>query len=249
MVPYMKLLRPAFVNLTGKLRRTGIWKTAKTAVPLLGGFSRLDPPAKSSIEWDRMFGVETAQLVPLSSLSISSGNWIYGTHYDPISSIRFQNALGELKIEHRNFLFIDLGSGKGRAILMAASYPFKEVIGVEFSVELNRIAGQNIQKYLGAKNCAVRSVCADAAVYDFPPEPAIIYLYNPFEVTVLRKVMENLRRSLHACPRETYVLYYSPTDRLKDFPEERAVFDNADCLTAIIQNESYSIYRAIPLEN
>jgi hypothetical protein len=61
--------------------------------------------------------------------------------------------------------------------------------------------------------------------------------------------MENLRRSLRACPRENYVFYYSPSERLVNFPEERAVFDNADCLAAIIQNESYSFYRAIPLEN
>ncbi len=241
----MRLLQPACAHLTRKLRRTGIWKTAKTAVSFLGGSRRLHPPAASSIEWDRTFGVETAQLVPLSRLAILSKNWIYGTHYEPISSIRFQNVLGELKIEHRNFLFIDLGSGKGKAILLAAAYPYKEVIGVEFSAELHLIAEGNIQKYLGVKNCAVRSVCADAVAYDLPPEPAIIYLFNPFEATVLRKVMENLRRSLLARPRETYVVYYSPSERLKDFPEERAVFDDAAFLESIVQNESYSIYRAI----
>ena len=244
----MRLLRPASVHLTRQLRRTGIWKAAKTAVALLGGSSRVDPPAASSLEWDRVFGVETAQLVPLATLSISSRNWIYGTHYEPINSTSFQNALDELKIEHRNFLFIDLGSGKGKAMLLAASYPFKEVIGVEFSAELKRIAEQNIPKYRGAKNCAIRSVFADAAAYEFPLERAVVYLYNPFEAKVLRRVMENLRRSLRAYPRETYVFYYSPSERLMDFPEERAVFDNADCLAAIIQNESYSFYRAIPLE-
>ncbi len=241
----MRLLQPACAHLTGKLRRTAIWKTAKTAVSFLGGSPRLHPPAASSIEWDRTFGVETAQLVPLSRLSIPSRNWIYGTHYEPISSIRFQNVLGELKIDYRNFLFIDLGSGKGKAILLAAAYPFKEVIGIEFSAELHRIAEGNIQKYLGVKNCAVRSICADVAVYELPPEPAVIYLFNPFEAKMLRKVVENLRRSLQASPRETYVLYYSPSERLKDFPEERAVFDRAGFLESIVQNESYSIYRAI----
>ena len=112
-------------HLTRKLRRTGIWKTAKTAASFLGVSRRLHPPAASSIEWDRMFGVETAQFVPLSRLAILSKNRIYGTHYEPISSIRFQNALGELNIEHRNFLFIDLGSGKGKAILLAAAYPYQ----------------------------------------------------------------------------------------------------------------------------
>jgi 16S rRNA G966 N2-methylase RsmD len=245
----MGLFRPARVYLIGKLRRTRVWKIAKIAVSRLGGGPHLDRPATSSIEWDRTFGVETAHLVPLSGLSISSGNWLYGTHYEPISVARFQDMLGELKIEHRNFLFIDIGSGKGKAMLLAASYPFKEVIGVEFSPELHRTAEQNVQRYLGAKNCAIRPVCGDAALYEFPPEPAVIYLYNPFEAKILRRVMENLGRSLHATPREIYVLYYSPVERLRDFPEERAVFDNSDYLAPIVQNESYSIYRAVPFQS
>ena len=237
------------IHLTRELRRTRIWKTAKIAVSFLGGLSRLRPPSASSVEWDQRHGVETAQLVPLSRLSISSRNWIYGTHYEPISSTRFHDLLRDLKIEHRNFLFIDLGSGKGKAILMAASYPFQEVIGVEFSAELHHTAERNIQEYLGVKNCPVKSVCEDATVYDLPPQPAVIYLYNPFEAAILQKVVEKLRQSLDTSPREIYVLYYSPTDRLKDFPEERAVFDKADCLTRIVQNESYSIYRAVTLEH
>lgn len=234
------------LDLTRKLRRTGIWKTAKLAISLVGGFARAEPPPASSVEWDRVHGVETAQHVPLSNLSIPGRNWLYGTHYEPISCARFRNVLNELKIEHRDFLFIDLGSGKGRAVLLAALYPFKEVIGVEFSATLHHIAEQNVQSYRGEKNCPIRLVCADAVCYELPKQPAVIYLFNPFEAVILRKAMENLRQSLRAVPRETYVIYYSPTERLKDFPEERAVFDQADCLTAVVQNESYSIYRAVP---
>jgi hypothetical protein len=47
----------------------------------------------------------------------------------------------------QDFTFIDLGSGKGRVLLMAAAYGFKRIIGVEFMPELHRVAEENIRKY------------------------------------------------------------------------------------------------------
>src|SRR5579864_7137056 len=47
----------------------------------------------------------------------------------------------------RDFTFIDLGSGKGRVLLMASDYPFKRIIGVEFMLELHRVAQKNIAGY------------------------------------------------------------------------------------------------------
>ena len=46
-----------------------------------------------------------------------------------------------------DFTFIDLGSGKGRVLLMASDYPFKKIIGVEFMPELHRAAQENITGY------------------------------------------------------------------------------------------------------
>jgi len=47
----------------------------------------------------------------------------------------------------RDFTFVDLGSGKGRVLLMASHYPFKRIIGVEFIPELHQVAQENIRKY------------------------------------------------------------------------------------------------------
>jgi len=47
----------------------------------------------------------------------------------------------------KDFTLIDLGSGKGRVLLMASDYPFKRIIGVEFMPELHRVAEGNIRKY------------------------------------------------------------------------------------------------------
>jgi hypothetical protein len=59
----------------------------------------------------------------------------------------FEQLMQALPIDFTQFTFIDLGSGKGRVLLMASAYPFKRIIGVEFMPELHRVAQENIRKY------------------------------------------------------------------------------------------------------
>jgi predicted RNA methylase len=55
-------------------------------------------------------------------------------------------ALNSLQLQWEDFAFIDLGSGKGRTLLLAAEYPFERVIGVEYCPQLNEVARSNIPK-------------------------------------------------------------------------------------------------------
>jgi SAM-dependent methyltransferase len=96
--------------------------------------------------------------------------------------------------------FIDLGSGKGRALMLARQYPFKELIGVEFSGRLVEIARAN----------GIETIHADATEYDLPPVPTLLFLYNPFGRETMDKVAERTRASLKASPREFVVLYLNP---------------------------------------
>src|SRR5262249_41876406 len=94
----------------------------------------------------------------------------------------------------QDFIFIDLGSGKGRSLLMAAAYGFKRIIGVEFMPEWHRAAEENIRKFAAANPSAppIESVCMDAVDFDFPAEPLVVYLFNPFPEPVFVTVMERL---------------------------------------------------------
>ena len=42
--------------------------------------------------------------------------------------------------------FVDVGAGKGRALLLAAELPFRKIIGVELNEELTRIAQKNVAR-------------------------------------------------------------------------------------------------------
>ena len=120
--------------------------------------------------------------------------------------------LPTLAIDFTGFVFVDLGSGKGRTLLMAAEYPFRRIVGVELLPALHRVAQENLRKYTSAtQKCFVlEAVCGDACEFEFPAEPTVLYLFNPLPEAGLAAVIENLERSLDAHPRKVFVLYHNP---------------------------------------
>lgn len=128
------------------------------------------------------------------------------------SSNSDQGALTLTDFRLSNFTFIDLGSGKGRTLLMASDYPFRRIVGVELIPALHRIAQANVRQYKSeSQHCfALETICADATTFPFPEEPLVVFLFNPFGESGMRRVVANLERSLSAHPRPVYVLYHNP---------------------------------------
>ena len=136
--------------------------------------------------------------------------------YQPTVEEEFAEIMRRLDgIDLAAFTFIDLGSGKGRALLMASMYPFARVIGVEVQPELESIARQNIEVFSrpGQLCRRIESLCADAREYDFPLENLVLYLFNPFPAYVLREVLERLAASARSAPRPILVLYNAPFEK------------------------------------
>ena len=168
--------------------------------------------------WHR---VDTRVLVELAALDIGSGNKPHGERYQasPIYSLR--KLLRRLDIDHADFSFIDIGSGKGRALLLAGELPFRRVTGVEFSPALHACALRNIAVYRRRQAQAVTSVLADASDFVAPLDNLLLYFFNPFTDAVLVPVMQNLAASLRRYPRRLLVIYlYLPDAALLErWPE------------------------------
>jgi SAM-dependent methyltransferase len=132
--------------------------------------------------------------------------------YQPTEPSLFHEMMQSLGIDFPCFTFIDLGSGKGRTLLMAAEYPFNRVIGVELLPLLHAVAQENISKGKSEawKCTAVRSVCQDARQFEFPAEPIVLYLFNPLPPAGLREVLQHLEDSLRTHPRPVWVIYHNP---------------------------------------
>jgi SAM-dependent methyltransferase len=141
---------------------------------------------------------------------------VFHSPYQPTEPALFQEMIGELqectKLNLNEFTFIDLGSGKGRTLLMASDFPFRRIFGVELLPSLHAIAQQNLARYKSdSQKCfALESVCTDATTFSFPDGPLLIYLFNPFPEPGLRRTLANLEATLHSRPRPVYVLYHNP---------------------------------------
>jgi hypothetical protein len=133
--------------------------------------------------------------------------------YQPTDPALFREMLTSLKVDFGDFVFIDIGSGKGRTLLMASDYPFRRITGVELLPKLHRIAKDNIRRYKSdSQQCvAIESICADARGFAFPPEPTLLYLFNPLPETGLVQMLRNLEQSLREHPRRLFVIYHNPT--------------------------------------
>jgi hypothetical protein len=132
--------------------------------------------------------------------------------YQPTEPVLFHEMMAKLEIDYSAFVFIDLGSGKGRALLMAAEYPFKRIIGVEVLPSLHHVAVDNIRKYHSDKQkcSAIESVGGDARDFEFPAEPTVLYLFNPLPEAALITVLKRLQDSLRAHPRPVSIVYHNP---------------------------------------
>lgn len=164
-------------------------------------------------EFDQLYGVDTAGVVPLSDLNIDNDSWIFGSQYQAIGShVHFTEILNSLEVPYDEFVFIDLGSGKGRAVLKASLIPFKKIVGVEFSAELHRTAENNLHRWPGDKQkCKeIELLCMDAGNYRLPDEPFVLYMYNPFGRPVMQRVIENVVATFLERPRRIIVLYFTP---------------------------------------
>ena len=166
--------------------------------------------------FDEQYGTETRGIREIASLDIvSSPAARYAVRYDPSSAEWVRAQLQELHIDHAEFAFIDFGSGKGRVLLVAAAFPFKEVIGIEFSRELHGVALENIARFpIGAVRAgAVRSICGDAASVEMPRSDLICYFYNPFGAPVMNAVAARLIAHHQRFGHRIIVIYLHPRHR------------------------------------
>ena len=207
--------------------------------------SRLRPSVRAQIQereqraaaFDERFGVDTAGCIHQTELNINNPNQLHAVFYRGSDPKFFRDAIEALPIDYRRFVFIDFGSGKGRAILLATEFPFKRIVGVEFSEELHRIAQDNIRRFHSdiSKCRDVESVCMDAVHYPLPDDCLVCYLCNPFDATIVAQVLSNIRKSLLRNPREIFIVYYNP--------REGHVVDQADCFMRVGSSGPILIWR------
>src|SRR5581483_595353 len=122
---------------------------------------------------------------------------------------RFRKLVAPLPVAAESLLFVDLGCGKGKTLLLAAATGFPRFLGVELSSELAAVARRN----LAVCGIDAEIVEEDATNFDFPDDPLFVYLFHPFGEKTFRAVLDALERSLARTPRLVFLGYENAVHR------------------------------------
>jgi SAM-dependent methyltransferase len=168
--------------------------------------------------FDKRHGLDTAGYLSKRDLVTGHPHDVYLTGYSAVAPSVFRQMcrrwIDTLAARRRvqAFSFIDVGAGKGRALLLASELPFRKVIGVELSKQLAHTAAQNIERWKQEHRVLVpiRVVHQDILDFRWPRTPLVVYLYNPFEREMIEQLIERLRWAAKAGSRCVDVLYLNP---------------------------------------
>ena len=158
--------------------------------------------------------VQTSGLISGRHLATGHSHDKHNTAYYGIAPSVFQALIAHWRTlpllgALRDYTFIDMGAGMGRAMLLASSLPFREVVGVELNPVLVATAQKNIDKWdtPGGTRSPMRIVCQDVTEFVFPENPCVAYMFNPFRAPVLKSLMRHMEKSFVRRPGQLDVLY------------------------------------------
>lgn len=181
-------LAGSFVNYLGSIWRHG----------LVIGTKSYWHRFKERMEEKRL-GIRSEEIISLKELGLENEE---RREHVPTQFHHFQKMRQVLQPESAHEVFIDYGAGLGRMVVLAATLPFRRVIGIELSAALAERARQNVSLCRQKLKCQdVTVVTADAESFEVPAEATTIFFYNPFAGSILTKVLENIRCSYEQRPR------------------------------------------------
>jgi len=150
-------------------------------------------------DWEH--GVETSGLIGGGLLEAGHAHAVDSTAYFGVPPSRMRRLLERWRATEgvgpiEAYALVDIGCGKGRALLLASELPFREVMGVELDGRLAQVAEANIALWVaaGRSRSPVRVVTGEATEVELPDGPLVVYLYNPFRAPVLRQLLAGLER-------------------------------------------------------
>jgi SAM-dependent methyltransferase len=167
--------------------------------------------------FDVRFGVETGGLIQGSELRSGHRNDVFNTAYYGMAPSRFQRVMewwiaDDSHAPIKEYSFVDIGCGKGRAVMMASQFDLRQVVGVELHPSLAKIAKANVAAWIAAGRavCPVSIVCQDATEFVFPEGACLLYLFHPFTAPVMKRLIERIEAAFAGRPRMLDLIYFNP---------------------------------------
>ena len=197
------------------LRVFGAWRTLGDII----GYLFTGPPHD---RFDRTYGVETSGSVEKTAAGVTDPAALADAiKYVPISEQVMRHVLGQVTrvVDPPRVAFVDLGCGKGRALVMASWHPFQSILGVELSPNHAELAQRNLTAHLARPrghqvHCRnVTVTCASALHCDLPATDLLIFMYRPFKGQVFQGVLDRLHELAARTGQRIVIAYVCPVER------------------------------------
>jgi SAM-dependent methyltransferase len=226
-------------------------------------YDLLKPTGSPIHPFDQAHGVDTSGLVPSSALVTGHPNDAHITAYYGVapSILRTLIQLWRDTIPPHpihSYTFTDIGAGKGRALLIASEFSFREVVGIELNSVMATIARSNLIHWQHAHLSDVTAspiaptqiLEQDALDYAFPSTPTLVFLFHPFESPVLKALLRRIETQFAKRPGTLDIIYVNAecAELFDTHPAFKQLFrgpvamspeDHMADLEAIAQQEDY----------
>jgi SAM-dependent methyltransferase len=203
-----------------------LWRRLLTCIPAI---RRLHGGAHLSHPLDRHYGIDTGGFMPPDLLVADPAT-------APLISAYLASSPELLRLVLKSIgglsqmTFLDCGCGKGRALAVAAEFPFRRIIGVEISDPIFAVLARNMAA-IGREDIEI--IQADIRSVLLPDGDLLLYLYNPFGQEILAELAEKMRRHIAAGKGKLFCIYVNPI--------WREVFDQAPYLRFVGLIEAPSV--------
>ena len=104
--------------------------------------------------------------------------------------------------------FFDIGRSAGRSLCLAARFPIRKCIGVEYNTQIAAVVNANIAVMRG-RRADIEIHIGDGVQTDYLDGTAF-YLYNPVGWRTMSAMIDAIGASLVISPRETRIVYAMP---------------------------------------
>lgn len=213
--------------------------------------------------FDQMHGVETSGLVPAGHLVTGHPNDEHVTAYYGVAPSILRTLIDHWRDTPppepiRRYTFVDLGAGKGRAMLVASEFDFREVVGVELNPAMADAAQRNIDIWQASHRedetsprlAPIHLYQQDALEFELPRTHTLLFLFHPFEAPVVRALLRRIETQFAKRPGALDILYVNAecADLLDHNPAFTRLWlgavpmspeDHAADLEAIAQQKEY----------
>jgi hypothetical protein len=202
--------------------------SARLSVP--GRLRRTLAAGAAALEWAQMrafdvvLGVSTEKwMLTDESLFVSETE---NTAYVGCQWLPLRRVLTDLPLQ-RSDVFVDIGAGKGKALLIAGRFRCAQVIGVELNAELSAGATRNVEIARRRLRCQrVETVNANALAWPIPGDASVFFFNNPFIGGTFRSAIERVIDSYDHFPRPVRIVYGHPWEHDWLLSTGRVVLEN-----------------------